>query len=131
MDTLNMNVQFIIGNALVVVLLCSGIASSMACTEAIITDQCSEAVVSARTFSFATELSPQVTAGELQLSQLQLLLLLLLLLSMLHPLQLLFEAHDIKQQLNPMVCLQHHLKHHSPSLRSPTTGHQPSAPVCQ
>jgi penicillin V acylase-like amidase (Ntn superfamily) len=53
--------------SVVVLLLCSGIASTTACTEAIINDQCSKAVVSARTFSFAAELSPQVTAGELLL----------------------------------------------------------------
>jgi hypothetical protein len=75
--------QFVNVIAVVVVLLCSGIASTTACTEAVIKDQCSEAVVSARTFSFATELSPQVTSGELQVSQLQLLQLLLLLLPLL------------------------------------------------
>jgi penicillin V acylase-like amidase (Ntn superfamily) len=59
--------QFAKAITVVVVLLCSGIVSTTACTEAVIKDQCSDAVVSARTFSFATELSPQVTAGELLL----------------------------------------------------------------
>jgi methylaspartate ammonia-lyase len=57
------NMQSFISMA-VMVLLCSGIACTTACTEAIVNDQCSKTVVSARTFSFATELSPQVTAGE-------------------------------------------------------------------
>lgn len=39
-------------------------AMSTACTEAIINDPCSNAVVSSRTMSFDAELSPRVTAGK-------------------------------------------------------------------
>jgi hypothetical protein len=46
-------------------LLSHGIANTAACTDALINDQCSNAVVSARTLSFAAELSPRVTAGKL------------------------------------------------------------------
>uniref|UniRef100_A0A383VYD6 Choloylglycine hydrolase/NAAA C-terminal domain-containing protein n=1 Tax=Tetradesmus obliquus TaxID=3088 RepID=A0A383VYD6_TETOB len=45
------------------VLLCYGIVTTTACTDAVIKDQCSNAVVSSRTLSFAAELSPRVTAA--------------------------------------------------------------------
>jgi hypothetical protein len=48
----------------VLLLLFYGTALSTACTEAILNDPCSNAVVSARTFSFDAELSPRVTAGK-------------------------------------------------------------------